>query len=150
MEQPDIFMSYLRLTQHISQQFRSHFGRLNLTFPQALVLTVLGEEDPVPISTLAERTGSANSTVSGIVDRLEKLGLARRQRSEVDRRVIYVEVTDQYRDLRSRAKTDVVSYFNALMEAMSPEDRTMVAAALRRLDEVLSQQTEREEEPSPK
>ena len=151
MEQEEnVLMSYLRVTQHMSQQLRSYFGRLNLTFPQALVLTVLGEEGAVPISVLAERTGSANSTVSGIVDRLEKLGLARRQRSEVDRRVIYVEVTDQYRDLRSRAKTDVVSYFNALMEAMSPEDRTMVAAALRRLDEVLSQQTEREEELSPK
>ena len=80
MEQPNIFMSYLRVTQHMSQQFRSHFGRLDLTFPQALVLTVLGEDGPVPISALAERTGSANSTVSGIVDRLEKLGLARRQR----------------------------------------------------------------------
>ena len=69
MEQPNIFMSYLRVTQHMSQQFRSHFGRLDLTFPQALVLTVLGEDGPVPISALAERTGSANSTVSGIVDR---------------------------------------------------------------------------------
>ena len=76
MEQPNIFMSYLRVTQHMSQQFRSHFGRLDLTFPQALVLTVLGEDGPVPNSALAERTGSANSTVSGIVDRLEKLGLA--------------------------------------------------------------------------
>ena len=65
MEQPNIFMSYLRVTQHMSQQFRSHFGRLDLTFPQALVLTVLGEDGPVPISALAERTGSANSTVSG-------------------------------------------------------------------------------------
>ena len=64
MEQPNIFMSYLRVTQHMSQQFRSHFGRLDLTFPQALVLTVLGEDGPVPISALAERTGSANSTVS--------------------------------------------------------------------------------------
>lgn len=63
MEQPNIFMSYLRVTQHMSQQFRSHFGRLDLTFPQALVLTVLGEDGPVPISALAERTGSANSTV---------------------------------------------------------------------------------------
>ena len=42
MEQPNIFVSYLRVTQHMSQQFRSHFGRLDLTFPQALVLTVLG------------------------------------------------------------------------------------------------------------
>ena len=139
MEQEEnVLMSYLRVTQHMSQQLRSYFGRLNLTFPQALVLTVLGEEGPGPISVLAERTGSANSTVSGIVDRLEKLGLARRQRSESDRRVIYVEATDQYRDLRSRAESDVVGYFNTLMEGMSPEDRTMVATALRRLDEALS------------
>ena len=73
MEQPNIFMSYLRVTQHMSQQFRSHFGRLDLTFPQALVLTVLGEDGPVPISALAEAAGSANSTISGVVDRLEKL-----------------------------------------------------------------------------
>ena len=33
MEQPNIFMSYLRVTQHMSQQFRSHFGRLDLDLP---------------------------------------------------------------------------------------------------------------------
>ena len=146
MEQEEnVLMSYLRVTQHMSQQLRSYFGRLNLTFPQALVLTVLGEEGPVPISALAERTGSANSTVSGIVDRLEKLELAKRQRSEVDRRVIYVDATDKYRALRSRAKTDVVSYFNSLMEDMSAEDRAMVAAALRKLDEALSHRENRGE-----
>lgn len=32
MEEHDIFLSYLRVTQHMSQQFRTHFGRLNLTF----------------------------------------------------------------------------------------------------------------------
>ena len=62
-EMQNVLMSYLRVTQHMSQQFRAHFGRLNLTFPQALVLNVLGEEGPVPISMLAERTGSANGTV---------------------------------------------------------------------------------------
>ena len=137
MEQPDIFMSYLRLTQHMSQQFRSHFGRLNLTFPQALVLTVLGEGDPVPISTLAERTGSANSTVSGIVDRLEKLGLAKRQRSELDRRVIYVCATEKYAALRDKASTDVSGYFQSLLHTMPEEDQAMIAAALRKLDEAL-------------
>ena len=101
-ETSNVLMTYLRVTQRMSQQFRSHFGRLNLTFPQALVLNVLAEEGPVPISTLAERTGSANSTVSGIVDRLEKLELAKRERSENDRRVIYVSVTDKYRALRKR------------------------------------------------
>ena len=127
---PNVLMSYLRVTQHMSQQFRAHFGKLNLTFPQALVLNVLGEEGPIPISALAERTGSANSTVSGIVDRLEKLGLAQRKRSEQDRRVIYVEATQQYHELRKKAETNVSGYFNSLLGDMTPEDRAQVAAVL--------------------
>ena len=138
MEQPSIFRAYLRVTQHMSQQFRSHFGRLNLTFPQALVLTVLGEEGPVPISALAERTGSANSTVSGIVDRLEKLGLAKRQRSETDRRVIYVCTTEKYQELRAKTATDVSGYFSSLLSGMSREEQDMIAEAFQKLDEALS------------
>ena len=133
----DILMCYLRVTQHMSQQFRSHFGRLNLTFPQALVLTVLGEDGPLPISALAERTGSANSTVSGIVDRLEKLDLARRERSEAARRVIYVTATDKYKELRRKAETNVSGYFSSLMDSMEPGDRELVFSALEKLDEAL-------------
>ena len=143
MEKGNLFISYLRVTQHMSQQFRSHFGRMDLTFPQAMVLTVLGEDGPVPISTLAERTGSANSTVSGIVDRLEKLGLAKRQRSETDRRVIYVSATEKYATLRDKAATDVRSYFSTLMDHMSEEDRALVASALQKLEEALNQVEEK-------
>lgn len=137
MECPDIFTSYLRLTQHMSQLFRAHFGRLDLTFPQALVLTALGDGEPVPISALAERTGSANSTVSGIVDRLEKLELVRRDRSGADRRVIYVAVTEKYRSLQERSETDVGGCFASALSAMSPQDQDMVARALFRLDRAL-------------
>ena len=139
MEQSDIFMSYLRVTQHMSQHFRSHFGRMDLTFPQALVLSVLGEQGPLPISALAQRTGNANSTVSGIVDRLEKLGLAQRQRSETDRRVIYVCATEKYRCLRDRTATDVAGYFSSLLSGLSEDERAMLAAAFRKLDEALDQ-----------
>ncbi len=133
----DILMTYLRVSQHMSRLFRSHFGRLQLTFPQALVLNVLGEEGPLPISALAEWTGSANSTVSGIVDRLEKLELARRVRSGEDRRVIYVAVTDKYQSLRERAEANVGGYFDSVLSTMTAEDRDMVARALLRLDEAL-------------
>jgi len=134
----DILMSYLKVTQHMSQHFRAHFGRLDLTFPQALVLSILGEDGPVPISALSERTGSANSTVSGIVDRLEKLGLARRERSGEDRRVIYVYPTEKYFQLRQRAQTNVGGYFEGLMETMGEEDRAMVLTALKKLDQALT------------
>ena len=133
----DILMTYLRVTQHMSRLFREHFGRLHLTFPQALVPNVLGEEGPMPISLLAERTGSANSTVSGIVDRLEKLGLARRERSEQDRRVILVAATERYETLRRKATADVGGYFDSVMATMSTEDQALVAQALGKLDEAL-------------
>lgn len=141
-ESRDILMCYLRVTQHMSQQFREHFGKLNLTFPQALVLTVLGEEGPLPISALAERTGSANSTVSGIVDRLEKLDLAKRDRSEADRRVIYVHATDKYKVLREKAETNVSGYFATLLDDMPEGDRADVLSALSKLDAALAKRCE--------
>ena len=138
MEHPDIFTPTCAVPAHVSA-VPAHFGRLDLTFPQALVLTALGDGDPVPISTLAERTGSANSTVSGIVDRLEKLGLAKRERSELDRRVIYVSATQRYAELKQKTSTDVGGYFDSLLHDMSGEDRNLIATALGKLDAALAQ-----------
>ena len=41
----DILMTYLRVSQHMSRLFRVHFGRLQLTFPQALVIYVAATEN---------------------------------------------------------------------------------------------------------
>ena len=133
-----ILKTYLGVTQHFSQQFREHFGKLNLTFPQALTMNVLGTEGPMPISKLAEKMGSANSTISGIVDRLERLELAKRTRSELDHRVIYVEATEKYIELRNKAKTGVNEYFSNLLDNLKPEEREEVARALELLDKALT------------
>ena len=132
-----ILMYYIRINQHLSQKARRHFGKLNLTFPQATALNVLGAEGPMPISKLAELTGSANSTISGIVDRLERLGLAQRTRSELDHRVIYVEVTELYRQLRNKAETGVNEYFDTLLDTLKPEERDQIQKSLQLLDRVL-------------
>ena len=138
----DILRSYLRVTQHLSQQFREHFGQFNLTFPQAMVLTVLGESGPMPISALAEKTGSANSTISGVVDRLEKLGLAKRVRSTQDRRVIFVEATERYRELKARALDSVNDYFSSLVQDIPPRERETILRSLTTLDKVLTAEKE--------
>ena len=86
----DILHEYLQVSRHITEKFRVYYGKLNLTYPQSIVLAILEADGPMPISTLAEAAGSANSTISGVVDRLEKMGLVQRVRSDSDRRVIYV------------------------------------------------------------
>lgn len=133
----EILMSVLRVSQHMSQVFRGHFGKMNLTFPQALVLTVLGEEGGMPLGQLSEKAGSANSTISGIVDRLEKLELVRRCRSDEDRRVIYVETTEKYAELCKDSETSVHQYFANVLSDLNEEEKTSILSAINRLDEVL-------------
>ncbi|MCI2106735.1 MAG: MarR family transcriptional regulator [Intestinimonas sp.] len=130
----DILMTYLRVNQHMSRLFRAHFGKLHLTFPQALALDVLEKEGPMSIRALAERTGNANSTISGVVDRLEKIELAARTRSSEDRRVTYVAVTEKYRMLRQQTETDVEGYFCSILSNLSQEEKEEVRYALIKLD----------------
>lgn len=145
MEQAkNILDSYLSITQHMSRQFRRYFGQLELTFPQALALTVLEEHGDMPISKLAQLTGSANSTVSGIVDRLEKTGLVRRERSRYDRRVVYVTLTQQYRKMQRGMEPGVSAYFAKVFSTLSEEEMADIAAALAKLDAVLEQTQEQQ------
>ena len=137
-----ILRDYFRVSQHLIQLFRRHFKQWDLTFPQALALSVLDREGPMPISKLAERTGSANSTTSCVVDRLEALGLARRIRSEQDRRVILVEVGEAYSGLKSEANTGVEEYFGALVETLEPGERDQIVQGLAMLEKALRQAEE--------
>ena len=133
----EILHSYLQVTRLMSRRFRQYFGQLDLTFPQALVLTALREEGEMPISKLAEYTGSANSTVSGIVDRLEKLELVKRIRSEQDRRVIYVALTEKYQAILEKAQPSVNDCFSGVMDTLSDRDLSEIAAALEKLENAL-------------
>lgn len=134
--------SYLKVTRNMSKQFRNYFGQLDLTFPQALVLTILGEVGAIPLNRLAQYTGNANSTVSGIIDRLEKMKLVQRVRSEEDRRVIYVELTKEYRAKQKTMEPNVSAYLGKMLETMSPEEIADIIAALDRLNAVLEQPQE--------
>lgn len=133
----DIFRSYLQVTRHMSRRFRQYFGKLDLTFPQALVLTTLREEGELPISKLAEYTGSANSTVSGIVDRLEKLELVKRVRSDQDRRVIYVALTEKYESALHKAQPSVNDCVSGVLDSLSQQELDEIAAALEKLEHAL-------------
>lgn len=137
-----LLRSYLRVTQHMSRQFRSYFSQLDLTFPQALVLTVLGEEGAMPISRLAQQTGSANSTVSGIVDRLEKMKLVERVRSEEDRRVIYVALTDEYQTMQKKMEPSVSDYLAKLLKQLPGGELASICDALDKLDAALERAAE--------
>jgi DNA-binding MarR family transcriptional regulator len=70
-------------------------NEIGLAPMQAMALTTLQPGDAVPMSALAGLLMCDNSNVTGIVDRLEALGLVERRPAERDRRVKAVALTQQ-------------------------------------------------------
>ena len=127
-----------RLYRSISEEYRGQFGTVTLTFPQTLVLSLLSAEGPMPISELAKATGSANSTISGVLDRLEQMELIQRIRSEKDRRVVYVALAPHYEDVREEIESSVLRKFPDLIGRMSPEEIEQIQTGLAVLEKALS------------
>lgn len=77
---------------------QNRFGRLfreyGLTNSQYNVLRILrGEGKPLPSLEIASRTIQAVPAITGLIDRLERQDLVRRERCTQDRRVVYVALT---------------------------------------------------------
>ena len=68
---------------------------------QGRIMFALWQEDGVSINELAKKTQLKKSTLTSMLDRLEKMGYVRRQRSEKDRRKILIQRTDKDRNLES-------------------------------------------------
>ena len=140
----EILKSYIHASHEVNRRFREHYGKINLTFPQAMVISLLDGDEPLPISAIAEATGSANSTISGIVDRLERMELVRRRRSDEDRRVIYVEATDRCRALAEETVTTVADCFAELLAPLTEEEKESVLKGFNLLAGCLEEEKEEE------
>lgn len=133
----EILHAYLRASREMSIRAQGFLGRLNLTYPQTVTLMILDADGPMPISDLAKATGSANSTTSGVVDRLEKMGLAQRIRSDQDRRKIFVSVTDRYREIRTKTVNDASDRFAQALQALNEEEKRRILDGLNLLTEAM-------------
>ncbi len=69
---------------------------------QGRILFVLWSKDEIPITELARRTMLSKSTLTSMLDRLEKTGYLTRIRSKEDRRTILIKRTQKDKRLESK------------------------------------------------
>jgi DNA-binding MarR family transcriptional regulator len=89
------WLRLLRVTRRTENHLRE-FLRLNFdtTLPRFDVAAALYRSDgPMKMSDLSQRLLVSNGNATAVVERLEKDGIARRIPSEIDRRVVLVELT---------------------------------------------------------
>ena len=114
-----------------------------LTGPQQSAMQILVESDGLSLKDLSKELGLAHSTVSGIVDRLEKQGLVKRQTDEADRRLAKLVVTDQVRKfLRETWPALEMHPLTEALRAATPAEREQVLRGVRTLRRLLERGNE--------
>jgi DNA-binding MarR family transcriptional regulator len=95
---------------------------VGLTGPQLTVIKLLETFDNLSLSSLSERIRAQNSTVTGIIDRMEREGLVRRERSTVDRRVIHIRLSDKGQKLARQIQVEPMEIFREALAGLSQAD----------------------------
>ena len=135
-----------KLFQEIMVLFRHYMGNhleeKKITFPQMMVMGVLSKEGTLKITDLSAKLSLPNSTVSGLVDRLEELGLVERKRSEDDRRVVYVNVTEKYANIHESFRQYAEEKLSGAFNQASPEEHAKVIDGLEILKRLLCKQVQ--------
>ena len=90
-----------------------------LTGPQLTVLKVLEGVGDLSLSELSERIRAQNSTVTGIIDRMEREGLVVRARSTEDRRVVNIQLTEKGARIAREIAVEPMEIFRSALESLS-------------------------------
>ncbi len=124
------FLLAVALAEPLQQELAASHGISLGDLHAVRVLSRLGE---TPVSRYGAELGLARSTITNLVDRLERAGLVGRVASPTDRRVTLVRLTDTGRDAMEAvtrlAESDVARRLFALDEA----DQSSLTALLERV-----------------
>jgi DNA-binding MarR family transcriptional regulator len=108
---------------------RWHEGALSLIHLN--VLMQLRFRGPVTMSHLAEMLDVSVASATGIVDRMEKKGVIERRRSDEDRRVVEVHVTQMGEDVFSAMQAERQARMTNMLSNVGADDLAALLTGLR-------------------
>mgnify|MGYP001072084959 CR=1 FL=1 len=132
-----------QLKDSIKTNMHQGFRDMQLTAPQGMLMGILAHEGNMKISDLSEKLGLSNSTVSGIIDRLESQKLVERIRSTEDRRVVYVNVSEEFKKNSQERFKKIEAMFETMMSKATPEELEKIIEGMQTLKNVIDRQTKK-------
>ena len=122
------------LYRTLCRSFDPEIARSGLTVPQVNALEALTREDGLSLKELSGRMALSHSTVSGIVDRLERRGLLGRRPDERDRRYSRIFLSERVREyVREEVPSRTLGPIIKALERASAEERAQALAGIRTL-----------------
>ncbi len=110
-----------------------HIRQMGLTAPQFDVLVTLGNTPGMTMNVLAQKTLVTKGTLTGIVDRLERKGLVRREVPPENRRCFKVVLTEAGEKLFEEIFPAHIAYLKERFQKLDPSELAQIQACLKKL-----------------
>ena len=136
----EIINNIRRMFQVFNDYSKKAKRETGLTGPQLWAIKIIAENAPLKVSDLARLMFVRPATVVGILDRLERKGLAARTRSREDRRVVTVELTRAGKDLVNQAPEVVQGYLVKGLETLPAHRLLLIEDGMEQLVNILGAQ----------
>jgi DNA-binding MarR family transcriptional regulator len=131
----DSYLPYLlnRAGARIASAFGEEMRPLGASLQIWRVLAALREKDGQRMGGLSRTTSIEVSTLTRLVDNMEKMGLVERRRDAEDARAVALHVTAAGRRLTKRILPIAERYEAVALEGFTPAEAEVLRQALRRL-----------------
>jgi DNA-binding MarR family transcriptional regulator len=123
--------------------------RHGLTPVQARLLCIVAE-GPRGMAELAQCFGVEKAALTGLVDRVERRGLAKRTPVHGDRRALHVTLTDAGQRAAAAFHGEVTAELERLLASLAPSDREHFQRAMAAIIAACRTHTARPAEPTPR
>jgi len=128
----------------ITRAYRPYLEKLDLTYPQYLVLLVLWEENQLSVNRIGQKLLLNTNTLSPLIKRMEKNDLLKRTRSKEDERTVLVSLTKKAQDIKQEAASIPQNLLNTLTnDDVEISDVVLLKKTLDSWIEILSQDSEK-------
>jgi MarR family transcriptional regulator, organic hydroperoxide resistance regulator len=135
MREAEEVMTTVRvLYRLLCRSFDPEIAASGLTVPQVNALEELTREDGLSLKELSARMGLSHSTVSGIVDRLERRGFVGRRTDPKDRRYNRIFLSEKVKEyVRDVVPSRTLGPILKALALASAEERAQALAGIRTL-----------------
>lgn len=120
---------YSKTTNIISDNLKES----GLTHQQCMVIQLIAHKKEMTVSELCKEMSLAKGTVSGIVQRLEKLGYLEKEKREDDKRNTYIKFSDKGLEFAHNFKNNMNDSFENIFKNCSEEDIDEMLISLRNI-----------------
>jgi DNA-binding MarR family transcriptional regulator len=133
---PSVVASLEATVHRVLEKLGSDLAELGLSHGEVNALAQLEPDSPRTVAELQAATGQRASTLTGVLDRLERRGLVERRLNPRDRRSFTVELTDAGAQAAGRVRKTFRDFDERALRAVSQRSTKGFFEVLNALDEL--------------